>query len=79
MITQETGQALIRELTSSGGDVRGYFASMIELRDAEAGSLVAGDSRSNDQNANLYERDWQAIIEDNFIITNFIFSSDRKR
>ena len=78
VITQETGQALIRELTGPGGDVRGYSASLFELRERKP-DLWLPATPINDQNANLYERDWQTIIEDNFIVTNFIFSSGGKR
>ena len=33
VVTPETGQGLIRELTGPGGDVRGYSASILELRE----------------------------------------------
>ena len=70
-ITQETGQVLIRDLTGPGGDVLGYSASIFELRDRKP-DLWLPANPTHEQNANLYDRDWAIMIEDNVVIINFI-------
>jgi hypothetical protein len=70
-ITQEKGQEVIRDLTSPLGDVGGYSASVFELRDRKPDLWLPG-SPTNEQNANLYDRDWQNMIEDNVVLINFI-------
>jgi glyoxylase-like metal-dependent hydrolase (beta-lactamase superfamily II) len=78
VITQETGKKLIEDLTSAGGDVRGYAASIFELRERKP-DLWLPATPTNDQNANLYEREWAVIIEDNLSVINFIVSTGEKR
>ena len=56
---------------------RGYSASLLELRERKP-DLWLPAIATNDQNANLYERDWARIIEDNLMVTNFILSSGQK-
>ena len=75
VVTQETGQSLIRDLTSSGGDTANTPRHCPSFATE---SRISGCLRSrNDQNANLYERNWVTIIEDNLMVTNFILSSGR--
>jgi glyoxylase-like metal-dependent hydrolase (beta-lactamase superfamily II) len=71
VITQETGQGLIRELTSPGGEIEGYSASVFELRDRKPDVWLPA-SPIHEQNANLYDRDWPRMIEDNVLLINFI-------
>ncbi len=78
LVTQETGQRLIGDLTTSGGDVRGYSASIDDLRTRKP-DLWLPAIPVNDQNANLYDFDWQRVMEDNTLLVNVILSSDRKR
>jgi glyoxylase-like metal-dependent hydrolase (beta-lactamase superfamily II) len=69
-ITQETGQALISELTGPSADVVGYSASIFELRERKP-DLWLPARATHEQNANLYDRDWANIIEDNVMLINF--------
>jgi hypothetical protein len=74
LVTHETGQRLIGDLTASSGDVRGYAASIDELRTRKP-DLWLPAIPINDQNANLYDLDWQRVIEDNIVLINIILSS----
>ncbi len=78
VVTQESGQVLIRELTGPSGDIRGYFASLNELRQRKP-DLWLPSVPTNDQNANLYDNDWARVIEDNHMVMNFILSQGRKQ
>ena len=71
VITQETGQELIGELMGPGGDVGGYSGSIYELRERKP-DLWLPARAVNEQNANLYDRTWQVMIEDNVILINFV-------
>jgi glyoxylase-like metal-dependent hydrolase (beta-lactamase superfamily II) len=77
-VTQETGQRLIGELTSTSGDIRGYSASIDELRPRKP-DLWLPAIPVNDQNANLYDVDWKRVIEDNITLINIILSSSGRR
>ncbi len=78
VVTHETGQRLIRDLTSPSGDISGYFTSLSELG-ARKPDLWLPAIPTNDQNANLYELDWTRVIEDNLMVMNFILSSGTKQ
>jgi hypothetical protein len=78
VVTDETGQRLIRDLTSASGDISGYFTSLSELG-ARKPDLWLPAIPTNDQNANLYELDWTRVIEDNLMVMNFILSSGTKQ
>jgi hypothetical protein len=78
LVTQESGQRLIRELSGASGDIRGYFASLGELR-VRKPDLWLPAIPINDQNANLYGADWTHVIEDNLVLINFILSSGKKQ
>ncbi len=78
LVTQESGQSLIRELTGATGDIRGYFASLRELQ-VRKPDLWLPAIPIDDQNANLYKNDWAHVIEDNVAVINVIFSSGKKQ
>ena len=78
LVTQESGQTLIRELTSPSGDIRGYFASLAQLQ-VRKPDLWLPAIPIDDQNANLYKGDWARVIEDNVAVINVILSSGKKQ
>ena len=78
LVTQETGQSLIRDLTSSSGDIQGYVDSLNELKQRHP-DLWLPAIPVNDQNANVYDNNWLHVIEDNFVVVNVIVSSGRKQ
>ncbi len=78
LVTQETGQGLIGDLTSSSGDIGDYTASIDELRPRKP-DLWLPATPTNDQNANLYDLDWKHVIDDNVLLINVILSSGMKK
>jgi hypothetical protein len=77
-VTQETGQALIRDLTGSSGDIDGYLASLGELRGRMPNLWLPAIS-THDQNTNLYQGDWTNVLDDNLMVVNFILGAGRKQ
>ncbi len=77
VVTQQTGQSLIRDLSSSTGNIQDYVASLTELRDRKP-NLWLPALPLNDQNANLYDGQWQRVIDDNLTVIQFIVNSGKK-
>jgi glyoxylase-like metal-dependent hydrolase (beta-lactamase superfamily II) len=77
-INQETGEQLARDLASSTGDIRGYFGSLMQLHGLKADLWLPADP-VDDQNANLYDGEWEHVIEDNLIAIKLILSNAQKR
>jgi glyoxylase-like metal-dependent hydrolase (beta-lactamase superfamily II) len=78
LVTQETGQRLIRDLTGESGDIRGYVASLGELR-VRKPDLWLPAIPIDDQNANLYDADWEHVFENNLMVINVILSTGKKQ
>ena len=76
VVTQETGQKLIRELTSSAGNVGDYFTTLTELRDRKP-NLWLPAFPIDDQNANIYDGEWQRVIDDNLRVVQFVVNSGK--
>jgi glyoxylase-like metal-dependent hydrolase (beta-lactamase superfamily II) len=77
-ITQESGERLVSDLTNSSGDIRGYFGSIIQLQSLKP-QLWLPAIPTDDQNANLYDGEWERAIEDNLMAIKLILSSSQKR
>jgi glyoxylase-like metal-dependent hydrolase (beta-lactamase superfamily II) len=77
-INQKSGQALIADLANSRDDLRDYFASLNRLLPLKPDlwlPLIPVD----DQNANLYDTDWQREITENLLVLRLIISNPKKR
>jgi glyoxylase-like metal-dependent hydrolase (beta-lactamase superfamily II) len=76
-INQESAERLVSDLTSSTGDIRGYFGSMMQLHSLKP-NLWLPEIPIDDQNANLYDGEWEHLIEDNLIVIKLMLASARK-
>ncbi len=76
-VTQETGQNLIRDLASPTGNIRDYATSLTELRNRKP-DLWLPAIPVNYQNANLYDGEWQRVIDDNLRVIQFIVNSGKQ-
>jgi glyoxylase-like metal-dependent hydrolase (beta-lactamase superfamily II) len=76
-INQQSGEKLVFDLTNPPGDVRGYFSSMMQLHGLKP-DLWLPATPIDDQNANLYDSDWERAIEDNLIVIRLILSTALK-
>ncbi len=72
-VTQRSGERLISELSPSVDDVRSYFASLRRLQEIKPDVWLPATS-TDDQNANLYDNDWERVIEDNLLVVKVIVS-----
>jgi glyoxylase-like metal-dependent hydrolase (beta-lactamase superfamily II) len=75
-LTQRSGEVLISELSPSTGDIRGYFASLVKLRGIKPDLWLPATS-TDDQNANLYDSDWEHVIEDNLLVVQVIVAQSK--
>ncbi len=78
-ISQESGQALIADLTHAPGDVRGYFTTLIRLHEGRGPDLWLPAIPTHGQNANLYGGQWSREIEENLRVVQAIVSRSSRR
>ncbi len=78
-ISQESGERLIADLLAPPGNVRDYFASMIRLHEAATPDLWLPAAPTHDQNANLYDDQWNREIEQNLQVLRSIVSRPASR
>jgi glyoxylase-like metal-dependent hydrolase (beta-lactamase superfamily II) len=67
---------LVANLTSPTGDVHSYFTSITRLQNIHP-DLWLPANPANGQNANLYDKDWDRTIEDNFYIIKSVMSGTK--
>jgi glyoxylase-like metal-dependent hydrolase (beta-lactamase superfamily II) len=77
-INQKSAEALIADLANSRDDLRDYFASLNRLLPLKP-NLWLPSIPINDQNANLYDTDWQREITENLVVIRLILSNPKKR
>ncbi len=70
-VNQPVGERLIYDLTHAPGDPERYASALAQL-DSIAPELWLPTLPSDDQNANLYDEEWQNILRDNFDVVRFI-------
>jgi glyoxylase-like metal-dependent hydrolase (beta-lactamase superfamily II) len=75
-INQESRETLISDLTNSREDIRDYFVSLSQLSGVKP-DLWLPSIATDGQNANLYESDWERVIEDNLIVIKFIINNHK--
>ena len=71
-VTRKAGE-LISELFNSTDKVPGYFASLRQLMRMKPDLWLPATS-TDEHNANLYDRDWERVIEDNLSVVKLIVS-----
>ena len=76
-INQKSGEALIADLSNSRDDLRDYFASLNRLLPLKP-DLWLPLTPTDDQNANLYDTNWQREITENLVVIQLILSSPKK-
>jgi glyoxylase-like metal-dependent hydrolase (beta-lactamase superfamily II) len=76
-INHDSGERLISDLTTTKGDIRDYFASLTRLHNLRPDIWLPANPIDG-QNANLYDNDWEHMIEDNLLVIKTILSSSRK-
>jgi glyoxylase-like metal-dependent hydrolase (beta-lactamase superfamily II) len=72
-LNQRSGEVLIAELSKTSGDVRGYFIALNQLLALKPDVWLPATA-TDDQNANLYETEWQRVIEDNLLVVQVILT-----
>jgi hypothetical protein len=77
-INPKSAQALISDLSRSQDDLRDYFASLNRLLPLKP-ALWLPSTPVDDQNANLYDGDWQREIMENLIVIRLILSNAKSR
>jgi glyoxylase-like metal-dependent hydrolase (beta-lactamase superfamily II) len=70
-LSQQAGERLIADLTTGRGDVNDAFESLDQLR-ANKPDLWLPAVPTDDQNANLYDSDWENIVKDNLALLRLI-------
>jgi hypothetical protein len=76
-INHQSGEALIADLTNASGDMRDYFASLTQLQGVKP-NLWLPAIPTDCQNANLYESDWERVVEDNLLVMKVILTTPKK-
>jgi hypothetical protein len=76
-INQKSGEALISDLSNSRDDVRDYFTSLNRLLPLNP-ALWLPLTPTDDQNANLYDTEWQRAITENLVVIQLILSNPKK-
>jgi len=72
-LNQQVGERLVSDLIKPPGDLVGYYASLTLLR-SEKPNLWLPAVPTDDQNANLYDEEWDNLISDNIDVIKFIES-----
>ena len=72
-LNQQAGERLIADLTTARGDVNDSFESLDQLR-AIKPDLWLPAVPTDDQNANLYDNDWENILKDDLDLLRLIAS-----
>ncbi len=76
-INQVSAETLIFDLTRGNGDVRGYFAAINELGRLKPDIWLPAVP-TDGQNANLYDSDWERIINDHLLVIKWIIDNSRR-
>ncbi|QEH35291.1 Metallo-beta-lactamase L1 precursor [Aquisphaera giovannonii] len=77
-MSQAVGERLIADLTRPPGSPRGYAASLARLALASP-NLWLPAVPTDDQNANVYDQEWQWAMMDNFGVVQFLESRANRR
>jgi len=76
-INQKSGEALIADLSNSRDDLRDYFASVNRLLPLKP-DLWLPSTPTDDQNANLYDSEWERAIVENLLVIRLMLPNPRK-
>jgi glyoxylase-like metal-dependent hydrolase (beta-lactamase superfamily II) len=76
-INQKSGEALIADLSQSTNDLRDYFTTMNRLLPLKP-DLWLPFTPADDQNANLYDSEWQRAIVENFLVIRSMLPNPKK-
>jgi glyoxylase-like metal-dependent hydrolase (beta-lactamase superfamily II) len=76
-VSHDSGERLIADLTTERGDLREYFTTLTQLHDLRP-NLCLPSNPIDGQNANLYDYDWEHMIEDNLLVIKTILTGSRK-
>ncbi len=77
-INHHSHDALVADLASPHGDLRGYFISITKLQN-EHPDLWLPAYPADGQNANLYDKHWDRTIEDNLYLIRFLMTNAKSK
>jgi len=75
-LNQLVGERLVFDLMNAPGKPEGYLASLARLASAKPDLWLPAIS-SDDQNANLYDDNWEKTLKDNIDVVRFVESRKR--
>jgi glyoxylase-like metal-dependent hydrolase (beta-lactamase superfamily II) len=76
VVNQRTAEKLISQLSRSPRDLRVYFADLAKLLGMKPDVWLPA-AATDDQNANLYDDEWQKMIEDNLLVVKMLATGSR--